>query len=162
MGHLEIRQAVISDAVGISSIWNYEIRTGVSTFNSVEKTEADIVRLIENTGAATQVAYNDGSLLGFVTYGPFRNGVGYAHSKEHTIYLAKEARGQGAGRALMERICEVAKADEVHALMAGIGGENTAGIAFHESLGFRHVATVPEVGRKFGRWMDLVLMQKLI
>jgi phosphinothricin acetyltransferase len=162
VGHLEIRQAVVSDAAGISKIWNYEIRTGVSTFNSVEKTEVDILHLIENTGAATQVAYKDGSLLGFVTYGPFRNGVGYAHSKEHTIYLAKEARGRGVGRALMARICDVAKAHGVHALMAGIGGENSAGIAFHESLGFRHVATVPEVGRKFGRWMDLVLMQKLI
>jgi phosphinothricin acetyltransferase len=157
-----IRQAAPKDAVAIAAIWNREISEGVSTFNSVEKSDAEITSMIADRGAATLVAEAEGTLIGFATYGPFRGGIGYAHSMEHTIYLDPAARGRGAGRALMRAIEKVARTNGVHVLVAGIGGENAAGIAFHSALGFEEVGRMPEVGRKFGRWMDLVLMQKIL
>ncbi|SHG43096.1 GNAT family N-acetyltransferase [Cognatishimia maritima] len=157
-----IRNAKAGDAERIAEIWNAEIRNGVSTFNSVEKSIPEIEDQIQSRGAAFQVADHAGAVIGFATYFPFRNGIGYAFSKEHTIDLSPEARGTGAGRALMEALLSVAKAEGVHSMMAGIAGENTAGVRFHAALGFNEVARLPEVGYKFNRRMDLILMQKFL
>ena len=157
-----VRNAKAGDAVRIAEIWNAEIRKGVSTFNSVEKSISEIENNIQTRGAAFQVADRAGAVIGFATYFPFRRGVGYAFSKEHTIYLTPDARGTGAGRALMEALFPIAKAEGVHSLMAGIAGENTVGVRFHATLGFNEVARLPEVGYKFNRWMDLILMQKFL
>ncbi|UZD92500.1 GNAT family N-acetyltransferase [Cognatishimia activa] len=157
-----IRVAKLSDAEVAAEIWNAEIRDGISTFNSVEKSVAELEEQIQSRGPAFQVAEHEGEVIGFATYFPFRGGVGYSHSKEHTIYLSPNARGLGAGRALMDALLVAAKADGVHSMMAGISGENEAGVRFHAALGFKHVARVPEVGYKFNRWMDLILMQKFL
>ena len=155
-----IRQATAQDAADIAAVWNAEIRDGVSTFNSVEKTLAEVEEMIAQRGAATQVAHEGKSFLGFVTYGQFRGGIGYRHSVEHTIYLTPAAKGRGVGRALMARIYEVARGEGHHIMVAGIGGENADAIGFHTALGFKEVGRMPEVGRKFDRWMTLVLMQR--
>lgn len=157
-----ILPATLADAPKAADIWNAEIREGISTFNSVEKPLAELEEQIASRGAAFQVAEDKGEILGFATYYPFRGGVGYAHSKEHTIYLTRQAQGRGVGRALMEALLQAAKEDDVHSMMAGISGENEAAIRFHEAMGFKHVARVPEVGYKFNRWMDLILMQKFL
>lgn len=157
-----IREATFGDAPSVAEIWNAEIRSGVTTFNSREKPVAELEEQIRERGAGFQVAENDGVVVGFATYFPFRGGVGYAHSKEHTIYLSPKAQGLGAGRALMDAILTVAKENGVHSMMAGISAENEAGVRFHAALGFKHVARVPEVGYKFNRWMDLILMQKFL
>ena len=99
---------------------------------------------------------------GLRLFGPFRSGPGYVQTMEHTIYLAAAARGKGAGRALMEALEAEAKARDVHVLVAGVGGENAAGIAFHMRLDFAEVGRMPQVGQKFDRWMDLVLLQKML
>jgi len=157
-----IRKAISADAARVAEIWNAEIRAGVSTFNSVEKSTDDIAGMIAGHGAAFLVAEHQDAVIGFATYFPFRGGIGYQHSKEHTIYFAEGSRGLGAGRALMDALLVAAKEDGVHSMMAGISGENTAGIRFHTALGFKQVAHVPEVGYKFDRWMDLILMQKFL
>lgn len=157
-----VRPGKHSDAGVVAEIWNAEIREGISTFNSVEKSVAELEEQIKSRGPAFQVAEHEGEVVGFATYFPFRGGVGYTHSKEHMIYLSPNARGLGAGRALMDTLLVVAKDDGVHSTMACISGENEAGVRFHAALGFKHVARVPEVGYKFGRWMDLILMQKFL
>ncbi|WP_235871403.1 GNAT family N-acetyltransferase [Shimia sediminis] len=159
---MNIRPAVDADALAIAAIWNSEIRQGVSTFNAVEKTTAEVQALIAARAGAFFVAENDGQPLGFATYSQFRGGVGYAHSMEHTVYLAAAARGQGVGRKLMAHLEKAARNKGVHVLVAGIGGENTAAIAFHAALGYAETGRLPQVGRKFDRWMDLVLMQKIL
>ncbi|WP_108853416.1 GNAT family N-acetyltransferase [Albidovulum aquaemixtae] len=159
-----IRPAVTADLPAILDQWNPVIRDTTVTFTSEEKTVKSLAVLIAERRAAGReflIAEEEG-LLGFATYAQFRGGIGYVHAMEHTIVLAPRARGRGTGRALMARIEAHARAGGAHTLFAGVSGENSEGVAFHERIGFIHVARIPEVGRKFGRWLDLVLMMKML
>lgn len=157
-----VRPATTEDADVIAAIWNHEIRDGVSTFNSHEKSIQEVAALIGARIGAFLVGEINGLVVGFATFSEFRGGVGYAQSGEHTIYLKTVARGQGAGRKLLSALEQSAREAGLHVLVAGIGGENLAGIAFHKAMGFVETGRMPETGRKFGRWMDLVLMQKIL
>jgi len=160
-----IRTARAADAAAIAHFWNPMIRDSVVTFNSAEKSPEEIAASIAATAARGHgflVAEEAGAVLGFASYGQFRGSVGYRHSFEHTVILAPEARGRGVGRALMAALAEHARAARGHSLIAGVSGENAPGIAFHRAIGFTEVARIPEVGRKFERWMDLVLLQKFL
>lgn len=160
-----IRPAQASDAAQISVLWSGLIRETAVTFNSVEKSEADVRALLlekSQQGLPFFVAMAEGDVMGFATYGQFRAGVGYAHTMEHSIMLDPRARGRGLGRGLMSALEEHARLRGVHSLWAGVSAENPAGVTFHRHVGFTEVATLPEVGFKFGRWMDLVLLCKRI
>ncbi len=159
---MNVRQAQIADAEGIAAITNEIIRDTLVTFTTNERSTESIAADIDSRGPAYLVAEGDGQVLGFATYGPFRAGPGYAHCREHTIQLAFEARGQGAGRALMSALEAVARAEGVHVLVAGISSANPGAVAFHAALGFTEVGRMPEVGFKWGNWLDLVLMQKIL
>lgn len=158
---VRVRKAVQGDAEGIAALWNAHIRTGTVTFTSDEKSLEDIQRMIASRSAFV-VAERDGEFAGFATYGRFRPGPGYAGTAEVTVFVADKAQGQGTGRALAEALEHSARADGLHVLVAGISGENPAAQAFFGSLGYVRTGLMPEVGRKFGRWLDLVLMQKRI
>ncbi|WP_322865650.1 N-acetyltransferase family protein [Aquicoccus sp. G2-2] len=157
-----IRAARASDADAIAAIWNTVISETTITFTTTRKTTNGLAADIMTRGSGFLVAEESSEILGFATYFPFRNGPGYAHTVEHSIMLAPSAKGKGLGRALMDVLCENARAAGKHSLIAGVSGENAAAIAFHAALGFRVIARLPEVGRKFGRWHDLVLMQKML
>jgi L-amino acid N-acyltransferase YncA len=157
---MSIRAARREDAAQICALWNPLIETTATTFTTTLKTVDSVAADIAARGDAFIVAYSGDQLLGFSTYFPFRSGPGYARTKEHSINLSPEARGRGTGRALMQALEAQARADEIHALWAGISAENPAGVTFHRRVGFTEIARLPEVGYKFGRWMDLVLMQK--
>jgi len=160
-----IRPAQAQDAAAIAALWNPIIRDTAITFNAAEKSEADVAALIADTaraGHAVFVAVVDGAVLGVALYGQFRAGVGYARAMEHTILLAPAARGLGLGRALLATVEDHARAGGAHVLIAGVSGENADGVSFHARMGFREIARLPEVGWKFGRAMDLVLMQKFL
>lgn len=101
-----------------------------------------------------------GQLLGFARYSQFRAGAGYKFSVEHTVMLHTDARGHGAGKLLMDGLCDLAKKAGKHTMYAGVSGENQGAVDFHAKMGFTIAAVLPEVGYKFGRWLDLVLMQK--
>lgn len=157
-----VRPALARDSVAIAEITNGIIRDTLVTFTTAERSPAGIAQDISGRGPAFQVAEVQGRVVGFATYGEFRSGPGYAHSREHSIQLAPQARGQGAGRALMTALEKAARFDDVHVLIAGISAENPGAIAFHTALGFTQVGLMPEVGCKWGRWLDLVLMQKIL
>jgi L-amino acid N-acyltransferase len=157
-----IRPATAADAPAIAAIWNSLIRDSVATFNSVAYTDTAITRMIAEKATAGHAFLVDETLQGFATYGQFRGGIGYAHSMEHTIHLSPAARGRGLGRALMLAIEAHARTADAHSMIAGVSAENHDGILFHTKCGYATVATIPQVGRKFGRWMDLVLMQKFL
>jgi len=154
-----IRDATANDATAITAIWNEVIADGAITFNPVEKLTTEVAKMIAARPAFI-VASEAKNLLGFATFAQFRSGLGYARTMEHTVQLSPGARGHGIGRALMKELFLRAKAQRVHTLWAGVSGENPAGVAFHTALGFETIATLPEVGWKFERWIDLVLMQK--
>jgi phosphinothricin acetyltransferase len=138
------------------------IRDTLVTFNSVERTEPEIAGMISTAqadGRAFLVA-DAGGVAGFVTYHQFRNGVGYRHSMEHTIILSPAAQGRGTGRALMAVMEAHAASRGVHVMVAGVSSGNPAARAFHAAIGYAETAVLPEVGRKFDRWLDLVLMLK--
>ncbi|WP_166417616.1 GNAT family N-acetyltransferase [Cochlodiniinecator piscidefendens] len=158
-----IRPAEFRDAAPICKIWNHIISNSIATFNSQEKSETEIKQAIREKSDRSHgffVADENGIVLGFGTYGQFRGGIGYAHSMEHTIYLDERAHGLGIGRHLMQALENHARSNDVHSMLAGVSAENDAGIGFHKALGYIEVARLPEVGRKFDRWMDLVLLQK--
>lgn len=160
-----IRSATAGDAAAIAEIWNHIIRDTIATFNSAEKTEAEVATIIaarQAAGRAFFVADDAGEVLGFATYDQFRGGVGYKHSMEHTVLLSPKANGRGIGRALMTAIEDHARKSGAHVMVAGVAGENIAGRDFHLALGYQLVGTMPQVGFKFGRFMDLWLLQKIL
>lgn len=155
-----IRQATPADAQAIAAIWNHVIRDTAQTFTTAEKDpEALAVQIIDQPCFVAEAA---GAVVGFVIYGQFRSGPGYAHTVEHSIHVAQGARGAGLGRALMVATETHARAAGMHSMIAGVAGENGGGAGFHAALGYREIARLPEVGWKFGRWHDLVLMQKML
>ena len=155
-----IRTARAGDAKALTEILNALITKTTVTFTTELKTVESVQADIAKRGAAFKVAEIDGVVRGLASYFPFRNGPGYARTQEHSIVLHPEAWGLGAGRALMAALEDEARAQGIHSLMAGVSGENPAGRAFHAAIGFVEVGFLPEVGFKFGRWIDLVLMQK--
>lgn len=157
-----VRPAEEADIAPLVAHWNRIIRDTTITFTTVEKTAESLRALIAERRAAGREFFvaRDGDAVGFASYDQFRSGPGYAHAMEHTILLAPELRGRGAGRALMARLEGHARAGGAHTLFAGVSGENAAGVAFHRRIGFDAAFRYPEAGRKFGRWLDLVLMMK--
>jgi phosphinothricin acetyltransferase len=103
-----------------------------------------------------------GTLLAFGSYGTFRAWPAYKYTVEHSVYVHKDHRGQGLGRKVMQELIAAARQHGVHAMMGGIDAANAGSIALHEQLGFKHVGTLPEVGFKFGRWLDLAFYQLLL
>ena len=103
-----------------------------------------------------------GNLLAFGSYGTFRAWPAYKYSVEHSVYVHKDHRGQGLGLQVMQSLIAAARQRDVHAMIGGIDATNAASIALHERLGFKHAGTLPQVGFKFGRWLDLAFYQLLL
>jgi len=104
----------------------------------------------------------DGTLLAFGSYGSFRTWPAYKYTVEHSVYVHKDHRGHGLGLQVMQALIAVACQNEIHVMMGGIDVTNAGSIALHERLGFKHVGTLPQVGFKFGRWLDLSFYQLLL
>ncbi len=149
-----IRPATPADAPALGAIWNAVIRHSTAIFSSEERSEDEIAQLT----AQNFWVWDEGAIQGFVRFFPFRAGNGYIHTVEHTIMLAPEAQGKGIGRRLLDHAAAEARAQGKHSLWAAVTGENAAGIAFHRACGFAEYGRLPEVGYKFGRWHDVVLM----
>lgn len=162
---VKILPASADDAKAIVAIWNPIIRDTTVTFNSVEKSPADVIAMIDTHLAAGQaflIARKGDDLLGFATYGAFRSGSGYTNTVEHTVILTDRARGKGVGRTLLAALQSHARANGVHSMIASVAEENSAAVAFHKALGFEQVAHIREAGRKFDRWLDVVFLQKIL
>ena len=155
-----IRQAQPQDAAAIARIANSLIRDTLFTFTTKERSPAEIASRLSENKTPFLLAEIDGRVMGFATYGPFRAGPGYRHTQEHSIQLTQAAQGRGLGRALMQRLEEAARHNDVHVLVAGISGANPKAVAFHTAIGFTPSGHMAQVGYKWGQWLDLILMQK--
>lgn len=136
------------------------IRETAATFTNVEKSVENLTELLSDRRDAFLVAELGGGCAGFITWAPFRPGPGYVHTAEHTIIVANSE--QGVGRALIEAAMLRARTQDIHVMVAAIGGENTDAVAFHSRLGFAKTGHLPQVGRKLGRWQDLILMSRIL
>lgn len=108
------------------------------------------------------VAEHAGEVAGFGSYGSFRPHDGYLHTVEHSLYVDPPMQGKGLGRALLAALIERAQADGKHAMVGGVEATNAASIALHRAAGFEAAGTLREVGRKFGRWLDLTFMVRVL
>ncbi|MBL9057767.1 MAG: N-acetyltransferase [Rhodobacteraceae bacterium] len=156
-----IRPATPADAEAIAAIWNALIRETTHTFTTVGKDPADIATQIAR-GTPWWVAEVAGAVAGHATYGQFRGGPGYARAMEHSVHLAAPAWGKGLGRGLMTALEDHARTAGAHTMIAGVSGENLPGQSFHAAIGYKECGRVREAGFKWGRWLDLVLMQKIL
>ena len=104
----------------------------------------------------------EGRLLAFGSYGTFRAFPAFKYTVEHSVYVHPAHRGQGLGKVMLQALVDAARAQNVHAMVGGIDAANAGSIALHEGLGFVHVGTLPQVGFKFGRWLDLAFYQLLL
>lgn len=160
-----IRPVQDADLPALLAFWNPIIRDTTIIFSSELRTEQSLGAMIATRRAAGRemlVAEAEGMVLGMATYDQFRGGNGYVHAMEHTVLLAPAAQGQGLGRALMAALEAHAAAAGAHVMIAAIDADNAAGRAFHAALGYVQTGHMPQTGRKFGRWLDLVLMQKIL
>ncbi|UMM63588.1 GNAT family N-acetyltransferase [Aristophania vespae] len=105
---------------------------------------------------------SQGELVAFGTYGNFRAWPAYKYSVEHSVYVKKEARKRGLGRAILQKLVQTAQENDIHSLIGGIDASNECSIKLHESLGFKHAGTLHQVGYKFGRWLDLAFYEFIL
>lgn len=154
-----VRPARAADADAIAAIAAPFARETTITFTSEPRGAASIAEAI---GYFPWFVATDaqGTVSGYAALSEFRAGPGYARVREVSIGLAPDVRGAGLGRSLMEALETAARRQDMLALIAAISGENPAAIAFHAACGFREAGRLPGVGWKFGRRLDLVLMQK--
>ena len=103
-----------------------------------------------------------GGLIGYSSYGPFRAKEGYRLTMEHSIYVNQTAQGKGIGKALLADLIERAKAAGVHVLVGAVDADNAASLALHARFGFTETGRLPQVGFKFGEWLDLVFMTLIL
>ena len=164
MTSFSIRTGKEADAPAIASLINYEIRTGLAIWRYAERPVQDVRAMIEQrlaAGHGVYVSETNEKIVGWASYGDFRAGEGYALSMEHSVHIAPDYQRKGIARALMARLLDHADAAGVHAMVGGIDSTNEGSIALHAQLGFIEVGRMPEIGKKFDRWLTLVLMQRM-
>jgi L-amino acid N-acyltransferase YncA len=161
-----IRPAIESDVPAITAIYAHHVLHGAATFeiDPPESEEMDRRRIaIQSQGLPYLVAEKDGLIAGYAYAGPYRSRPAYRFSVEDSIYIQPDFQAQGLGRLLLANLIELCIAQRRRQMIAIIGDRgNTASIRLHLSFGFRHVGYLEAVGRKFGRWIDTVIMQRAL
>jgi L-amino acid N-acyltransferase len=158
-----VRAASEADLPGI---YNEVIATSTAVYTSEPATLEE--RRTWFAARSTQgfpvlVAVDAGEVLGFASFGEWRGAwPGYRYTVEHSVHVRHDVRGQGVGRSLVEALFPLALALGKHVMIGGIDAANDASIRFHARLGFERVAAFREVGHKFGRWLDLIFMQRFL
>ena len=161
-----IHDAGEADLPGILAIYNDAVLNTPAIWN---ETLVDLANrrawLAERNAAGfpVLVAREAGDeVLGYASYGTWRSIEGFRHSVEHSVYVHADQRGQGLGPALLQALIERARAAGLHVMVAAIESQNTASIRLHQRLGFVTTGQMPQVGRKFERWLDLTFMQLIL
>lgn len=160
-----VRPATPSDLPQISAIHNDVVATSTAIFSEVPETLQTRQAWFAQRGEAGMpvlVAAGGEEVLGFASYGPFRTWPGYRETVELTVHIRAESRRRGIGGLLLGRLVEEARRQNLHAMVAGIDAGNTASIALHRRFGFFEVGVMPQIARKHGVLLDLLLMQLLL
>jgi len=163
---MRIRDAAPADIAEIQSIYAHHVLHGTGTFEeippSIEEMAQRFARITAR-GWAWRIAADATGVLGYGYYNQFRDRSAYRFTVEDSIYVRDDVRGQGVGKALVRQLLEDATAQGFRQMIAVIGdAENTGSIGVHASVGFQMVGTMRAVGLKFGRWLDVVTMQRAL
>jgi L-amino acid N-acyltransferase YncA len=161
---VDVRAATPEDAEAMRTIYNLEVETSTATFDLVPRSlAAQRAWLAARTGAHTAVvAVDGGEVVGFAALSPWRDRPAYSTSVEDSVYVRRDQHGRGVGRLLLGTVVDAARASGFHAVFARIVADGEASIGLHAALGFEQVGIEREVGRKFGRWLDVVVMENLL
>lgn len=166
---MRIRPAVVTDAEAIRTIYNAEVvGSETTTFDLVPRTPGEQVSwLARHQGAHPAVVAVAGSaedevVLGFGALSVYRTRPAYSTTVENSVYVDRDHRGKGVGRAVLEELVRLAASHGFHSVVARVVGGNEASIALHRSCGFEVVGVEREIGRKHGRWIDVVELQRML
>ena len=160
-----IRLATDADMADILVIYNHAIEHTTAVFEYRPHTldmRREWFRGKQAAAIPVFVAMQAGRVIGFASYGPFRAWPAYKYSIELSVYVDVTARRRGLGTALVRAVIAEARARDLHVVIAGITADNAISLRLHEKLGFVEVAHIPEVGYKFGKWLDLKLLQLVL
>ena len=158
---MRIRPAVSADAASIASIVNALLLSSTIEWKYEHYSDEAMLEWME-VHDCVLVAEDQQNILGMAAFGPFRDAIkwpGYRFTVENTVHVGEQHWRSGVGRRLMESLVQTARDPGRHAMVAAVDALNEESIRFHERLGLREVARMPEVGAKFGRWLDLVLLE---
>ena len=163
-GAARIRVAAEADAEPIRRIYNHEVHHSTATFDLVPRSREDQRSwLASRSGAfSVLVAEWEDEVVGFASVSPYKERAAYRTTVEDSVYVRRDRHGLGIGRSLLLAVLDAAEASGFHAVMARIVGGHEASIALHRACGFELVGVEREVGRKFGKWLDVALMQRLL
>ena len=160
---MQIRTARLTDAEAIRGIYNRAIGT-IATFDLEPRSlEEQQQWLALRSGAhAVLVADNNGTVAGFASLSPYRDRPAYRTTVENSVYVDQAHQGKGVGKQLMTELVATARDHGFHSMIARIVSSNASSIALHRGLGFEIVGVEKEVGRKLGKWLDVVVMQRML
>jgi phosphinothricin acetyltransferase len=164
MSALTTRLANAADAAAIAAIYNEGIADRVATFETEPRGMEQIRAQLTDKGDRfpTVVVERDGHVVAWASAGPYRNRPAYAGVAEHSVYVARAARGSGAGRAALEALCRAYAERGFWKIVSRIFPENTASLILHERCGFREVGVYHRHGKLEGEWRDCVIVEKLL
>jgi phosphinothricin acetyltransferase len=161
---LTVRLATAADAGAVAAIYNEGIADRIATFETEPRTVEQIRAQLEDKGERypTVVVERDGRVVAWAGAGAYRSRPAYAGVAEHSVYVAREARGAGAGRAALDGLCRTYADRGFWKLVSRIFPENTASLALHHRCGFREVGIYHRHGKLEGQWRDCVIVEKLL
>ncbi|MCH9008644.1 N-acetyltransferase [candidate division KSB1 bacterium] len=161
---LNIRPAEVSDLDAITDVYNEAIQTTNATFDTEPKTKSEQLRWFESHGPKHPiiVAELDGIVVGWACLTKWSDRAAYSETAETSFYVKQEHRAKGIGRALKKAIIDEARRLGFHSVIAKVAEGSDASIHLNESFGFTHVGTLREVGRKFGKRLDVHIMQRIL
>lgn len=163
---MQIREAEDRDMTGIAAIYNHAVTETTAIWNEVVVDAANRAAWAaerRRLGYPVLVAVESGEqVVGYASFGDWRAFDGYRHTVEHSVYVRHDRQGAGIGKSLMQALIARARVLGKHAMVAGIEARNTGSIRLHEGLGFVRVGLLPQVGTKFGTWLDLAFLQLLL
>src|SRR5262245_41343727 len=164
MIQLSTRVAVAADAAAIAAIYNDGIADRIATFEIEPRTPEQIAAQLAGKGDRfpTLVAERGGQIVAWATAGPYRDRPAYAGVAEHSVYVARAARGQGVGRVVLDALCRAYAERGFWKIVSRIFPENVASLVLHERCGFRVVGVYRRHGRLDGAWRDCVIVERLL
>jgi len=162
---MHVRLAEPADGESVRRIYNAEVVGSTATFDLRPRTpEEQAAWMAEHQGTYPVVVAVDehGTVLGFGSLSTYRDRPSYATTVENSVYVDAAHRGEGVGRALLDELVRLATLHGFHSVIARVGGDNTASIALHRACGFDEVGIEREIGRKFNRWLDVAVLQRML